>query len=156
MKYRQLTTEQFSALHHEFAQFLASQKIDVHKWDHIKKENAALAEKELIVFSDVVWEKVLTKANYLEHISANDINLFKCNSTEIVRIYIRLNDTKRNFLHAQDYSWFLNNLLDDTIEYYSASKKYTQERNLEIFELIEMGSQISKGELFNAISELIH
>ena len=36
-----------------------------------------------------------------------------------------------------------------------AAKKNTDERNLEIFKLIEMGSHISKGELFSKVSHLI-
>ena len=93
MKYRQLTTEQFSELHEEFSKFLATQQIDAKEWNTIKKEKPKMAEEELNIFSDVVWEDVLTKSEYLEHISANDINLFKCSSKEIIRIYIKLNDT---------------------------------------------------------------
>jgi hypothetical protein len=155
MKYRQLTKEQFSEMHHEFAEFLATQQIDKNEWEKIKKEKPTLAEEELNLFSDVVWEKVLKKTKYLEHISENHINLFKCNSKDIIRIYIQLQDDKRNFLNENDYQWFLKNALDDTIEYFKATKKYTKERNQEIFDLIEMGSQISKGVLYNTISELI-
>ena len=114
-----------------------------------------MAEEELNIFSDVVWEDVLTKSEYLEHISANDINLFKCSSKEIIRIYIKLNDTSKSFLNASDFDWFLNNPLDDAIEYFKAVKKYSKERNQEIFQLIEMGSQLSKGELFKILSQLI-
>ena len=156
MKYRQLTKEQFSELHHEFAKFLATQQIDVEEWKKIKKENLSMAEEELNIFSDVVWEDVLTKTEYLEHISENNINLFKCNSKEIIRIYIKLNDPSKSFLKSEDFDWFKNNPLDNSIEYFKAMKKYTKDRNLEIFELIEMGGQISKGELFTTISQLIH
>ena len=155
MKYRQLSKEQFLALHKEFAQFLATQQIDNDEWETIKTEKPEMADEELNIFSDVVWEKVLTKTKYLEHISENHINLFKCNSKDIIRIYIQLKNDKRNFLNENDYQWFLKNALDDTIEYFKATKKYTKERNQEIFDLIEMGSQISKGVLYNTISELI-
>ena len=155
MKYRQLTKEQFSELHNEFAKFLATQQIDVKEWDTIKKEKPLVAEEELNVFSDVVWEDVLTKTEYLEHISENDINLFKCNSKEIIRIYIKLTDSSKSFLRTSDFEWFLKNPLADSIEYFKAAKKYTADRNLEIFKLIEMGSQISKGELFSTIAKLI-
>tara|TARA_R110001583_G_scaffold135989_1_gene287800 strand:+ start:5905 stop:6375 length:471 start_codon:yes stop_codon:yes gene_type:complete len=155
MKYRQLTKEQFLELHKEFAEFLATQQIDVKEWETIKKENPTMAEEELNIFSTIVWEDVLTKTEYLEHISENDINLFKCNSKEIIRIYVKLKDTNKSFLNADDYNWFLKNPLDDSIEYFKASKKYTEVRNLEIFKLIEMGSQISKGELFSTLSQLI-
>lgn len=155
MKYRQLTKEQFSELNTEFAKFLATQQIDVKEWETIKKEKPTMAEEELNIFSDVVWEDVLTKTEYLEHISKNDINLFKCSSKEIIRIYIKLNDTSKSFLDKNDFNWFLKNPVNDDIDYFKASKKYTQERNLELFKLIEMGSVISKGDLFNAIGQLI-
>jgi hypothetical protein len=155
MKYRQLTKEQFSELHTEFAKFLATQQIDVKEWEIIKKEKPELAKEELNIFSDVVWEDVLTKTEYLEHISKNDINLFKCSSKEIIRIYIKLNDTSKSFLDKNDFDWFLKNPINDEIEYFKASKKYTEERNIELFKLIEMGSIISKGDLFNAIIQLI-
>ena len=155
MKYRQLTKEQFLELHKEFSEFLATQQIDVKEWNTIKKEKPLMAEEELIIFSDVVWEDVLTKTEYLEHISENHINLFKCTSKEIVRIYIKCNNISRSFLKDADFSWFLKNPTDDSFDFYKASKKYSEERNTDIFKLIEMGSVISKGELFNAMSQLI-
>lgn len=155
MKYRQLTKEQLLELHAEFSKFLATQQIDTKEWSSIKKENPKMAEEELNIFSDVVWEDVLTKTKYLEHISENDINLFKCNSKEIIRIYIKWNNPTKSFLNTADFEWFLKNPLDKTIDYFKASKKYTKNRNLELFEMIEMGSQISKGELFSTISQLI-
>jgi len=155
MKYRQLTKEQFFELHEEFSKFLATQQIDVKEWEVIKKEKPEVAEEELNIFSDLVWEDVLSKTNYLEHISANDINLFKCNSKEIIRIYIQLSDKSKSFLNEEDFKWFQQHPLEDSLEYFKASKKYSKERNIELFELIEKGSEISKGKLFTAISQLI-
>jgi len=134
---------------------LATQQIDVKEWESIKKENPTMAEEELNIFSDVVWEDVLTKTEYLEHISKNDMNLFKCNSKEIIRIYVKLNDVTKSFLNTDDFEWFLKNPLADSVEYFKASKKYTEDRAVEIFKMIEMGSQISKGELFSTLSQLI-
>lgn len=155
MRYRQLTKEQFSELHIEFAEFLATQQIDAKEWNKIKEEKPSMAEEELNIFSDVVWENVLSKTEYLEHISANDINLFKCNSEEIIRIYIKLKDKNKSFLNKDDFQWFLKNPLNEQFDYFKAEKKYLKEHNFELFDLIEKGSQISKGELFNAISQLI-
>jgi hypothetical protein len=39
------------------------------RWDTIKAEKPEVAEQELDVFSDLVWEGVLTRAEYLEHFS---------------------------------------------------------------------------------------
>ena len=46
------------------------------------------------------------------------------------------------------YKWLLQNPQDDTVEYLTGTKKYALERNPELFDLIEKGSSISKGELY--------
>ncbi len=71
-----------------------------------KKRKTCNAEEELNNFSDVVWENVLSKTEYLEHISENHINLFKCSSKEIIRVYIKLNNPGKNFLNSNDFDWF--------------------------------------------------
>ena len=155
MKYRQLTKEQFLELHKEFADFLATQQIDAKEWETIKSEKPKMAEDELNIFSDIVWENVLTKAVFIEHISEKHINLFKCNSKDIIRIYIQLNDASKSFLNEDDFNWFKENPLNDSIEYFKAAKKYQKERNTEVFELIEMGGEITKGNLFIETAQLI-
>ena len=153
MKYRQLTKEQFESLHHEFAQFLATQKIDKNEWKTIKENQPQVAEEELNLFSDLVWEEVLNKVLYLEHFSKNSINLFKTEKDQMHRIVVQVN--KEVDLFAQnDYEWLLKNPNDESIEYLTGKKSYTTERNSEIFDLIEKGSQISKGELFEYFSRL--
>ena len=154
MKYRQLTKEQFEALHEEFARFLASQSIDVKEWNELKKEKPQVAEDEMNVFSDVVWDDVLNKTNYLEHFSKQSVNLFKCDEKEIHRIFVKINKDI-NVLEQEGFEWLLSNPTDDAVEYFNGTKNYTTERNEEIFDLIEKGSAISKGELYEYFSRLI-
>jgi Family of unknown function (DUF6495) len=78
MKYARLTKEQFEELHPEFVNFLASQSIDKAEWDKIKLNKPEIAEQELDVFSDLIWEGVLTRAEFLENFSRNHIFLFQC------------------------------------------------------------------------------
>ena len=153
MKYRQLTKEQFESLHEEFARFLASQKIDVTEWQQLKKEKPQLAEDEMNIFSDVVWDDVLTKTSYLEHFSEKSANLFKCGKKEIFRIVIKV-DKEINLLEQEGFEWLLKNPNDAAIEYFRGNKKYSEERNPEIFDLIEKGSTISKGELYEYFDKL--
>ncbi len=86
MKYSRLTKEQFEELHQEFINFLATQAIDKAEWDKIKTENPEVAEQELDVFSDLVWEGVLGRVEYLEHFSKNHIFLFQCFDKDIQSI----------------------------------------------------------------------
>ncbi|MFT7900213.1 DUF6495 family protein [Tenacibaculum ascidiaceicola] len=155
MKYRQLTKEQFEGLHEEFARFLASQNIDKKEWDELKKEKPHVAEDEMNVFSDVVWDDVLTRTAYLEHFSPNLVNLFKCEEKEIHRIVIKINkEIEINVLEQEGFEWLLKNPNDEAIEFLRGSKAYQEERNVEIFDLIEKGSTISKGELYEYFDQL--
>ena len=76
MTYARLTKEQFEELHVEFINFLATQSIDAKEWQTIKETQPEVAEQELDVFSDLVWEGVLTKVSYLENISKDQMHLF--------------------------------------------------------------------------------
>jgi hypothetical protein len=154
MKYRQLTKEQFESLHEEFARFLATQSIDVKEWNQIKKENPTIADDEMNVFSDVVWDDVLSKTSYVEHFSKTSVNLFKCDENEIHRIAIKINKDI-NLLKQEGFEWLMKNPMDISVDIFKGSKAYQSERNLEIFDLIEKGSSISKGEIFEYFNSLI-
>jgi hypothetical protein len=154
MKYRQLTKEQFESLHEEFARFLASQSIDLKEWNQIKKEKPTVAEDEMNVFSDVVWDDVLSKTSYVEHFSETTANLFKCDEKEVHRIAIKIN-WDINLLKQQGFEWLMQNPMDNSVDVFKGSKAYQSERNLEIFDLIEKGSSISKGEIFEYFNSLV-
>jgi hypothetical protein len=155
MKYRQLTKEQFESLHEDFARFLATQSIDAIEWNQIKKEKPKVAEEEINIFSDVVWDDVLTKTNYIEHFSKTSLNLFKCDEKEIHRIAIKIN-WDINLLEQEGFEWLMKNPMDNSVEIFKGSKPYNSERNIEIFDLIEKGSSISKGEIFQYFNQLIN
>ena len=154
MKYRLLTKEQFENLHQEFALFLASQSIDVNEWHEIKEQKPDVALEEMNVFSDIVWEDVLTKTTYVEHFSENSANFFKCDADKIHRIAIKIT-WDINLLTQEGFEWLMHNPLDNSVEIFKGSKSYTSERNSEIFDLIEKGSVISNGEIFEYFQTLI-
>ena len=90
MKYTRLTKEQFEELHQEFINFLATQSITADEWNDIKANKPEVAEQELDVFSDLVWLGVLSKVQYLEHISPQQIHLFKCNEKQMRLIALKI------------------------------------------------------------------
>ncbi|WP_139957927.1 DUF6495 family protein [Flavicella sediminum] len=155
MKYRQLTKEQFEELHEEFAIFLASQKIDVKEWQTLKKEKPNVAEEEMNLFSDMVWEEVLKKAEFIEHFSKSSINLFKTQQTLIERILIRTTNPEIDFQTEEGILWLTKNAGDSSLEYFYAHKDYAKERAIEIFDLIEKGGMITKGGLYTSAATII-
>jgi hypothetical protein len=155
MKYRQLTKEQFEELHVEFARFLASQKIDAKEWKELKSKKPELAEEEMNVFSDVVWEQVLDNANFVEHFSKQSINLFKTQKTLVERILIKTDNPSIDFQTKEGISWLMDNASDKSLSYFYAHKNYAKNRNLEIFDLIEKGAVISKGDLYLSVARVL-
>lgn len=157
MKYIQLTKEQLEELHQEFATFLASQQIDAKEWAVIKKEKPEVADEELNVFSDLVWEDVLTKANYIEHFSKRSINLFYCTEGVIQRIMIKTNDETVDLSSQEGIQVLLNNPKSDQFEFFKGAKKYNKERNLEVFDLILKGASINKeGVLYQNLEKFVN
>ncbi len=155
MKYSRLTKEQFDELHTEFINFLATQAIDKAEWDKIKIEKPEIAEQELDVFSDLIWEGVLSRAEFLEHFSKNHIFLFQCFDTNVKSIVLKSLVPETDFLTKDGLQWLSDNMFTDTIEMKIGKKDYSEERNNAIFQLIQQGAFLSGGELFKQINSII-
>ena len=155
MKYSRLTKEQFDELHTEFINFLATQAIDKAEWDKIKIEQPEIAEQELDVFSDLIWEGVLSRAEFLEHFSKNHIFLFQCFDTNVKSIVLKSLVPETDFLTKEGLQWLSDNMFTDTIEMKIGKKDFSEERNSAIFQLIQQGAFLSGGELFKQINEII-
>ena len=155
MKYLRLTKEQFEELHQEFINFLATQSVTADEWANLKVNKPELAETELDVFSDLIWEGVLNKAEYLEHISAQHMYLFKLGEDNMHAIVINLkNDV--DITTTEGYNWLRDNLMDDNVEFLHADKDYTEDKNLDKFGMIEQGAVITKGDLFKYFNKIIN
>lgn len=154
MKYTRLTKEQFEELHQEFINFLATQSITADEWKTIKENTPEVAEQELDVFSDLVWEGVLNKVTYLEHISPQQMHLFHLNEDEMHVLALKLKN-KIDLTTKEGFSWLRENLLDDAVEFLQAKKEYSKDRHLDKFKLIQQGAVITKGELFKYFNKLV-
>lgn len=148
MKYARLTKEQFEELHQEFINFLASQSITADEWEDIKINKPQVAEEELDVFSDLVWEGVLNQARFLEHFSPQQIYLFKLTETSLNLIAVKVENEQVDITTRQGYNWLQQNLMDKRVSLYTSSKAISKDRNKDIFALIQQGAVITKGELY--------
>ena len=155
MKYKRLTKEQLEALHQEFANFLASQSIDKKEWDELKANKPEVAEQELDVFSDLIWEGVLTNAKFLEHFSKNHIFLFHCQEQFIQSIVLKSVVSEVDFMTKEGLQWLSDNMFTETVEMHIGKKDYDQERNAAIFDLISQGAILSDGQLYIQINSIL-
>lgn len=155
MKYTRLTKEQFDELHPEFINFLASQSIDKAEWDAIKENKPEVAEQELDVFSDLIWEGVLAKAEFLEHFSKNHIFLFKCNEKDVNSIVLKSMSPEVDFLTKEGLQWLSDNMFTENVEMKIGKKVFEDERNTSLFSLIQQGAFLSDGQLYQQINQII-
>ncbi len=154
MKYNRLTKEQFEELHEEFINFLATQSITADEWNDIKTDKPEVAEEELDIFSDLVWEGVLNQAKYIEHISPQQMHLFSLEEEQIRLIALKLKNTQ-DLTTSEGYQWLRDNLLSDKVELFQANKDYSENKNVDKFKLIQQGGVITKGDLYNYFDKII-
>ena len=159
MKYRILTIEELSNLEKEFVAFLASNTITASDWEKLKNNDKVKADKLIEMFSDIVFEKVLVNVDLLEidsHYFRQYLN-FKSDEVEMRGILI---ENAPDFKLAQISSKNdLNNLFrsdpEASIKILKGTKKYSKNREEEIFDWIKKGALISKNmEVFESLKDL--
>ncbi|AVR46636.1 hypothetical protein C7S20_15950 [Christiangramia fulva] len=155
MKYARLTKEQFEEMHQEFINFLATQSITVEEWDKIKNEKPEVAEEELDIFSDLIWEGVLNKVEYLEHFSPNQMYLFNITAATMNLIAVKIENDAIDITTTEGYNWLQNNLMDDSVNIYTSTKAISDDRNKDIFALIKQGANITKGDLYRFFENVV-
>ena len=155
MKYKRLSKEQLEELHPEFINFLATQSITAEEWTALKEGKPEVAEQEIDVFSDLIWEGVLSKVEYLENISERHMHLFHLTDKEMKLFSVKVMNPEIDLRTQEGFGWFKRNFQSDFVEYLTASKAYTDDKNLDKFQLIEQGAAITKGELYQWFEQIM-
>lgn len=155
MKYTRLTKEQLEELHPEFVNFLATQTIDKKEWDDLKANKPEIALQEIDVFSDLIWDKAITNVRFVDHFSKNHIFLFKCHDTLLESLIVKTTNANVDFFTTEGLEWLGNNLFSNEVSIQTGKKQVSENRNEEIFKIIENGGIISKGELYIKLIALI-
>jgi len=154
MKYKRLGTNELKELEKEFITFLSSAQITGLDWDKMKKNEQEKAEELIDVFSDLVYEKVMSKIFFLEFRDKKELNIFHFEDDKIVLNGIRMKeDSSINLLSDDLFSeWNANK--SNEISIIKTEKVYIKERGIEIFEMLEKGCYITDDKLFKAIANL--
>lgn len=155
MKYKRLSSEELQALEPEFINFLASNSITAPDWLALKEEDMARVDELIDLFSDMVFDNIVTKVKFVEHLSARDLMIFHCKEESLHMAGIQLTDECGIDLTDEDFFevWQANNDIRG-IQVYQKEKKYTGDRNADVFQLIESGCVITDEKLFNTLLKL--
>ncbi len=131
MKYRRIPKDELKKLEEDFIKFLVVNGITADDWVAIKENEPINADQIINQFSDVVWEGVLRKTNYLNKVEKDFAYYFKCDNAEIHLVRVLIDEHNK--------------------ECHVATKLYSKQRELEIFEMIQNGCEISQGLEFEAL-----
>lgn len=152
MKYRRLSLEELESMESSFIRFLALQGISGDEWTRLKSEDQARVNELVDQFSDMVIEQTLQQVTYLELKTPQDLRCFHCQAdTIIMKGLLVEGNTAVDFTRNQPPEEMMAQIraAKANIKLYSGEKAYTQNRELELFALIESGAKIDpKGELF--------
>ena len=159
MKFRRLDKEELQEMEPEFIRFLAANTITGDDWEKLKVENLEKAEGLIDIFSDIVFENILKKIEYLEIKTPNDLRTFHCEAEKIKMIGLKINgESSVDFTKNQDPTQIMSllRLSNAKLQLYKGEKSYAKEREVELFELMEQqGALISKdGHLYKTLAQL--
>ncbi|HRG52183.1 MAG TPA: DUF6495 family protein [Bacteroidia bacterium] len=155
MKYKRLSTEELKELEPEFINFLAAAQITGPDWDKMKKNELVKAEELIEVFSDMVYEKVLSKIKFLEYRDITTLNIFNCVDDKIILIGLRVNEQSQLDLTASDISSQWSESHANAVTVIKTERPYNKERGLEVFELLQSGCLITDDKLYRVLDAMV-
>jgi hypothetical protein len=150
--YRELTIEELKHFEQEFKEFLAVNGINSDLWIELKKNDLEKVNQLISSFSDVIYNSVLLKMEYVEFATEKDIKYFYYGKDKAE--LIGLESDSVSFL---DKDAVLKAIEENkvSIKAYRTNKEYTQTRESELFTMIKNGCQPSDGKMFNILEKLV-
>lgn len=148
-KYRTLSGKELEELEKEFIEYLVINGITVNEWDQLKKDDPEKVDRIIELFSDVVFEGVMRKVEFLQYRNANEVRAFQCLSDKVILASMTA-DAGADFTNPD----FIQQAIShppSSLRVSTTEKPYGKQRELELFELVKAGCEISDGTLFKAI-----
>ena len=150
-KYRVLTLQELQSLEKEFVDYLILNGIHADDWEKLKKTDKSGAERIVELFSDVVFESIFRKVEFLEQRSTKEIRCFQCLQDKLVLVGIKADVNSVANFNDNTYIKKIVKNPGEAFDVYTSEKAYQKQREVELFEMTERGCTISDGKLFKAI-----
>lgn len=160
MEYRRLTLDELRELEPEFKRFLATHQIQPEDWEQIKQEDPEKMHSLIAQFSDIVFDNVLGKVQYLEYRKAKEISVFYFAEDQLYIAGLRIRNSdpsidlnKEAVLNqlASDANSLLN---EGDLEVFTSAKPYQRKVKQELLQFWESGCVVSNQSLYQTIHQL--
>ena len=135
MHYPCLTLAQLEALETDFVAFLIVNGVEGETWKTLNETNPSKAQELANLFSQVVWEKVLKETRHVKRVS------------ETERVFGFLGEEQGVLLIGQQNpnGWV----------FHKANKQWGNNRESEVFALLQQGFERATEQEFNEVSQLL-
>lgn len=158
-KYRRLRRDELEEVRPQFVKFLAVNGIDGASWTKIKVDDLARTDALLLQFSQIVFQGVIDKVEYLLQRSKRDLRTYHCLPDKIIMNGMMIEGTTDLDLSREDISTeeMLHQMRVSgaAVKLYSGERKYrNDDRDQDIFLLMEQGALISDDHLFSTLEGL--
>lgn len=150
--YRELTLDELKLFEQEFKEFLAVNGIDADLWKQMKTDDQNKVNQLISSFSDVIYNSVLLKLEYIEFATQNDIKYFYYGKEKAELIGLQSNEV--SFTNTEEVIKAIEEK-KVSIKSYKTSKAYTKKREEELFDMIKNGCQPSDGKMFKLLSSVV-
>jgi hypothetical protein len=154
MKYKRLTTDELEILQEDFVRFLAAAQITGADWEKMKQNENEKANELIDVFSDMVYDKVLSKITYLEYRDTKTLNIFHFAEDKVMLRGLRVKDNSALDLTSAELFKDWSSANNASVTIVRTEKKYEKERAEEIFDLLQTGCLITDDRLFKLLNSM--
>ena len=147
MQYRRLTTDELQEMTTEFVRFLATNQVTAPEWEQLKRDGSPRVEELIEQFSELVFERILQKVEYLEHRAPKDLRTYHCLPDKLVMLGIRVEGSSNlDFTKNESPELMLAQmkLSEASLQLYRGEKAYEGPREHELFRMLESGALISR------------
>jgi len=145
MKFKRLSQSDLETLSSEFINFLSLNGIDSKSWELIKESNQNYCNQLIEEFSDLIYASSLAKIRYLMKADESFMFLFKMCEVNI----------EMSIFGITAYINSIDDINSSSVTFISKEmKKYTVDKELEIFNLLESGCTICIPEVYEAFKKI--
>ena len=150
-RYRLLTKIELETLEKEFVEYLVLNSITAEEWQIMKLKDSLGVEKIISLFSDVVFESILRKINFLEYRDKNSIRLFQCLPEKLVVVSMEAPESDDVDFTNADFLEKAALFAPASLKLYTTDKSFKRKREYELFEMLQTGCVITNDKLFKTL-----
>ncbi len=150
-KYRLLSLDELKELEKEFIDYLIVTGIAAEDWEKMKRDNPVKTAETIDLFSDVVFENIMQKTNYIQWRGEKELRAAQCLNNKFV--IVGLDATKIQDANFKDPKYFNKAMQNppSNLKVFTTEISYEISREEEIFKMTQCGYQIADSKLFKAI-----